>query len=74
MVTLFHRLRVISLLGLGLILVLLTVPSNGLASSSLIQNSDFQSQSFLKTVDWYDYVRQYAAANNFPAPDPTQHA
>ncbi len=69
-----RRLRVLCLLGLGLVLVLAAIPSNGFASSSLIQSSDFQSQSFSKTVDWYDYVRQYAAANNFPAPDPTQHA
>jgi len=39
------------------------VPKNTYAAASL-QGNDFQSQSFSKTVDYYDYVRQYAAANN----------
>src|SRR5438094_8791508 len=38
-------------------------PKNTYAAASL-QGNDFQSQSFSKTVDYYDYVRQYAAANN----------
>ena len=37
-------------------------------------NPDFSAQSFTKTVDWYDYVRQYAAANNLPQPNASEHA
>jgi hypothetical protein len=43
-------------------------------NASTVSNSDFQSQSFSKVVDWYDYVRQYAASNNLPQPNATEHA
>jgi len=36
------------------------------ASADTVQGSDFQSQTFSKTVDWFDYVRQYAANNGIP--------
>jgi hypothetical protein len=44
------------------------------ANASTISNGDFQTQSFSKVVDWYDYVRQYATANNLPQPNATEHA
>src|SRR5215472_13410336 len=44
------------------------------AQASTVSNTDFQAQTFSKTVDWYDYVRQYAAANNLPQPNATEHA
>ena len=39
------------------------VPKNTYAAVGL-QGTDFQAQSFSKVVDYYDYVRQYAATNN----------
>src|SRR6266567_4080033 len=63
--TKFHlrRFRAVSLLLLGAMMLVTFVPKNTYAAASL-QGNDFQSQSFSKTVDYYDYVRQYAAANN----------
>src|SRR5207247_6227407 len=63
--TKFHlrRFRALSLLLLGAMLLITFVPKNTYAAASL-QGNDFQSQSFSKTVDYYDYVRRYAAANN----------
>ena len=40
------------------------VPKNGYGATTL-QGNDFQAQSFSKTVDYYDYVRQYATANGY---------
>ena len=48
------------------------VPRAGHADT--ITSTDFQSQSFSKVVDWYDYVRQYASANGFTPPNSTEHA
>src|SRR5438094_4683501 len=63
--TKFHlrRLRALSFLLLGAMMLVTFVPKNTYAATSL-QGNDFQAQSFSKTVDYYDYVRQYAAANN----------
>src|SRR6266571_2519119 len=63
--TKFHlrRFRALSLLLLGAMMLVTFVPKNTYAATSL-QGNDFQAQSFSKTVDYYDYVRQYAAANN----------
>ena len=44
------------------------------AQAATPTNPDFSAQSFSKTVDWYDYVRQYAAANNLPQPNASEHA
>ena len=41
------------------------VPKNTVAATTTVQSTDFQSQSFSKTVDWYDYVRAYAQQNGF---------
>src|SRR5437667_12599849 len=62
--TSFHlrRLRALSLLVLGALMLATFVPKNTYATTSLREN-DFQAQSFSKTVDYYDYVRQYATAN-----------
>src|SRR5437870_159713 len=62
--TRFHlrRLRALSLLVLGALMLATFVPKNTYATTSLREN-DFQAQSFSKTVDYYDYVRQYATAN-----------
>src|SRR6266567_1528315 len=57
--------RIVALAVLGL-LVLAMVPRS--ASADTVQSTDFQSQSFTKVVDWYDYVRQYAAANGITPP------
>src|SRR5216117_2918422 len=63
--TRFHlrRFRALSLLLLGAMMLVTFVPKNTYAATSL-QGNDFQAQSFSKTVDYYDYVRKYAAANN----------
>src|SRR2546425_12323687 len=44
------------------------------SNASTVNNGDFQAQSFSKVVDWYDYARQYAANNNLPQPNATEHA
>ena len=67
-----EKLRAISILVLGLMMVLAFVPKTTHAST--VTSSDFSSQSFSKVVDWYDYVRQYAAANGFTPPNSTEHA
>src|SRR6266699_3471901 len=46
----------------GALMIATFVPKNTYAATSL-QGTDFQAQSFSKTVDYYDYVRQYATAN-----------
>src|SRR2546427_2202459 len=68
-----HRiLRLLALAALGSLLLTTFTPRY--ASADTVQNTDFQSQSFSKVVDWYDYVRQYAAANGFTPPSPNEHA
>ena len=44
------------------------------ASADTVSDNDFNSQSYSKIVDWYSYVRAYAAAHNLPAPPTTEHA
>lgn len=39
-----------------------------LASADTLIKSDFEQQSFAKTVDYYDYVRAYAALNGIQTP------
>ncbi len=48
------------------------IPKNTYADT--VTSSDFQAQSFSKTVDWYDYVRAYAAQNGYTPPNASQHA
>src|SRR5207237_8478320 len=67
-----RKIRAISILALGLMMALAFVP--GATSAATVTSTDFQSQSFSKVVDWYDYVRQYAAANGFTPPNSTEHA
>src|SRR5438445_12844940 len=57
-----RRFRALFLLVLGALMLATFVPKNTYATTSLREN-DFQAQSFSKTVDYYDYVRQYATAN-----------
>ena len=44
------------------------------ASADTVSDGDFNSQSYSKTVDWYAYVRQYAASHNLPVPPTNEHA
>jgi hypothetical protein len=44
------------------------------ATADTVSDNDFTAQSYSKTVDWYNYVRAYAAAHNLPAPPTTEHA
>src|SRR5436853_7909584 len=67
-----RKIRAISILALGLMMALAFVP--GATSAATVTSTDFQSQSFSKFVDWYDYVRQYAAANGFTPPNSTEQA
>ena len=62
----FHlrRFRALSLILLGALLLATFIPKNTYAVTTL-QGTDFQAQSFSKTVDYYDYVRQYAASNGY---------
>src|SRR3989454_4223839 len=60
-----RKIRAISILVLGLMMVLSFVPKT--TSAATVTSSDFQAQSFSKVVDWYDYVRQYAVANGYNA-------
>ncbi len=65
-------LRALALLALGFLLLNSFSPRS--VSADTVQSTDFQAKSFSKVVDWFDYVRAYAAANNFTAPDPNEHA
>ena len=67
------RVKALPLIALSL-LFLLPAMAFQTVNASTVSNSDFQSQSFSKVVDWYDYVRQYAANNNLPVPNATEHA
>jgi len=67
------KIKAIPLIALSLLFL---VPATAFqtAHASPVSNGDFQAQSFSKVVDWYDYVRQYAANNGLPAPNATEHA
>jgi hypothetical protein len=66
------RIKSLPFIVLGLLFVLPFVSHPTSADS--VGNGDFQAQSFSKVVDWYSYVRQYAAAHNLTAPPPNEHA
>jgi hypothetical protein len=64
--------RITALVAVGLMVLTTVMPRY--ASADTVQSTDFQSQTFSKTVDWFDYVRTYAAANGFPPPNASEHA
>ena len=49
-------------------LVAFIVPFSSADTNTLVK-SDFQHESFQKTVDYYDYVRAYATLNGISTPD-----
>src|SRR5215470_11387013 len=59
-----RKARIIALAAIALLLVTTFAPKY--ASADTVSGTDFQSQTFTKTVDWFDYVRSYAAANGIP--------
>src|SRR5437867_9768676 len=67
-----RKVRAISILALGLVMALALVPKT--TNAATVTSTDFQTQSFSKVVDWYDYARLYAAANGFTPPNSTEHA
>ncbi len=66
------KLKALSLIVIGM--MLLSAFISRPVDATTIQSTDFQQQSFSKVVDWFDYVRQYAAANGYPAPNSSEHA
>ncbi len=48
-----------------IVLIGLCIP---FVSAQTLTKSDFEQQTFAKTVDYYDYVREYATANNLTLP------
>src|SRR3989442_3037045 len=67
------RVKALPLIALSLLFLVPAVAFQA-ANASTVSNGDFQAQSFSKVFDWYDYVRQYAANNNLPQPNATEHA
>ena len=67
-----RRFKAVSMLALGFLMLLVFIPEP--TSADTVTSTDFQAQSFSKTVDWYDYVRQYALQNGFQVPNTTDHA
>jgi hypothetical protein len=59
------------LLGIGTTALL---PAHNASAATPIQKADYQQTSFSKTVDFYDYVRQYATENGLTPPSATEHA
>lgn len=59
-----RSLKTLALLALGLMFLLPLSPSS--VSADTVESSDFREKSFSKVVDWFDYVRKYAADNDFP--------
>jgi hypothetical protein len=60
-----QKLRALCFVVLGAMMLVVMVPNNAFATTSpSLQSTDFTTQSFSKTVDYYDYVRAYASANN----------
>jgi len=62
--------KINKLIGIVLVVTaLLTVAiAMPFASADTLQKSDFSLESFAKSVDYYDYVRDYASANNITLP------
>lgn len=59
-----RKFRALALLAVGVMMLFSFIPKNTYAATTL-QGSDFQVQSFSKTVDYYDYVRSYAASQGY---------
>ncbi len=57
-----------NLLGTLLISIALISMIAPLASAETLAKTDFEQESFAKTVDYFDYVREYAANNGIPTP------
>src|SRR6266849_9934909 len=60
-----RTIRIAALAALTLLVVTSFTPKY-VSATDTVQSSDFQSQTFTKVVDWFDYVRQYALANGIP--------
>ena len=73
MLLISSKVKALPLIALSLLFLVPAVAFQT-AKASTVSNGDFQAQSFSKVVDWYDYVRQYAANNNLPQPNATEHA
>lgn len=65
-------LKVLAISALGLMVLGTIAPLSVYADT--VQSTDYQRQTFTKVVDWYDYVRQYAAANGLTPPNASEHA
>ncbi len=57
--------QIIGLLFLSTALLAALTP---LASADTLVKTDFEQESFAKTVDYFDYVRAYATLNGIPTP------
>ncbi len=57
-----------NILALSFVTIALLSILTPLASAETLAKSDFQQASFAKTVDYYDYVRAYAALNGVATP------
>src|SRR6266702_840912 len=67
------KFKALPILALSFLFVIHTIAFQP-AQATTTTSPDFSAQSFSKTVDWYDYVRQYAVANNLPQPNASEHA
>src|SRR5438309_8965000 len=67
------KFKALPIIALSFLFVIPTIAFQP-AQAAATTNPDFSAQSFSKTVDWYDYVRQYAVANNLPQPNASEHA
>src|SRR4030067_2339221 len=61
----------LAFLLIGMFLVGVILPA--FAADTLVP-SDFQSESFSKTIDFYDYARAYATSVNMSGPPNKYHA
>jgi hypothetical protein len=55
----------IAFVAATLLMMVVTLP---FASADTLQRSDFSMGSFAKSIDYYDYVRDYASTNNITLP------
>jgi len=59
-----RSIKALGLLALGLMFVFPLSPQS--VAADTVQSTDFRAKSFSKVVDWFDYVREYAAEHGFP--------
>jgi len=57
------------LIGFSLVSIALIAALAPLASAETLVKSDFEQESFAKTVDYFDYVRAYATLNGIQTPE-----